>query len=68
VKHSLSSRSDGDVLADIEALKAKVERARLAAVPPQIEATAETLSLAPVDTANEAGEASEEEAAVTIEF
>jgi hypothetical protein len=41
VKHSLASRSDAEVSAEIEALRAKIRQAQLSTTPPLIEATAE---------------------------
>jgi len=46
VKHSLTSRSDAEVSAEIEALRAKIRQAQLSAAvtaPPLIEATAESV-------------------------
>jgi hypothetical protein len=47
VKHSLTSRSDAEVSAEIEALRAKIRQAQLSpaatAPPPLIEATAESV-------------------------
>jgi hypothetical protein len=51
VRHSLSSRSDADVAAEIEALRVKVERSRLAVIPPQIEAQAEPVVFIPTSLA-----------------
>jgi hypothetical protein len=41
VRHEVANRSDAEIAAEIEAVRARIERAKLASLPPLIEARAE---------------------------